>query len=282
MRPRRATSVTTPAISPASMCACMAGPMRASRSDDMPTSSGFAGGDRTGQCGARPGCADDGGRSYEHGRELGHDRHVESPFSDRREHGSAASPAGIAAPRRLSKTRDSAASNPLCFFTATASGGPHHETLAAFRLDRRLLGRRRHSALRRRAGVRRDGLRRSREARAAGDEDHAGRARAGRRLQGAGRAAAAQSAGVVPRHGHGRARDQLRGVAARRQHLERPLPSRRRRRSRRHHQLSRDGRSRAQRLRVVVDGHGPRRDRHRVAATTANASSTTAIARFTR
>ena len=66
--------------------------------------------------------------------------------------------------------------------------------------------------------------------------------------------------------GHGRAGDQLRGVAARGQHLERPLPSRRRRRSRRHHQLSRDGRGRAQRLCLVVDGHGPRLDRHRVAA----------------
>ena len=64
--------------------------------------------------------------------------------------------------------------------------------------------------------------------------------------------------------------------------LERPLPGRRRRRSRRHHQLSRDGRGRAQRLCLVVDGHGPRRDRHRVAATTASASSITAIARFTR
>ena len=81
-----------------------------------------------------------------------------------------------------------------------------------------------------------------------------------------GRAAAAQGAGAVPRRGHGRSRDQFRGVAARGQRVERPVPSRRRRRSRRHHQLPRDGRSRAQRLRVVVDGHGSRVDRHGVAA----------------
>jgi hypothetical protein len=42
MRPRRATSVTAPANVRASMCRCIRSVTRTSRSDDRPTSSGFA------------------------------------------------------------------------------------------------------------------------------------------------------------------------------------------------------------------------------------------------
>ena len=197
----------------------------------------------------------------------------------------------VAQPRRTSSRRRGVLAklvtaprqSPYAFCTDSQAviGGPRHETLAAALLDRRLLRRRRYSAVRRRARVRRDRVRRSREAHAAGHEDHDRRARAGRRLHGAGRRSRSRCPRCAASRASSRRRSSSRSGCPKAA-LERPVPGRRRRRARGHHQLSRDGRGRARGLRVVVDRHGPRGDRHRVAATIASASSTTAIARSTR
>src|SRR5688572_296903 len=162
MTPRRATSVTTPAISPASMCFCIAGPMRASRSDESPTSSGVAFGSEPARVAAGQAAARMARPPTSAAVSLG-TIDMGSPLGFVSRHGNAAPAIGSRRALLLAKLV-TAPHETTYAFSQPFTGGIRHETLVAAFVDRRLLRRRRDSALRRGARLRGDRVCRPREA----------------------------------------------------------------------------------------------------------------------